>query len=229
MSSALAPRSNTVAVGPGDNPKYVGTYQYIAPELLNVMTEAQGRHVLAPNAQGFFDAGVRRVLGAYGLEIDIYSVGVLVFHCISGGKLPFWRLGADGVLHGLESFDSVPTKTAAEKVAAWANLKAEVNAVPSARIRWDAGPGPAGRPQEPPQRAGLFSPLARDFILRALEPDPARRATAEQLLEHEWLRGRVAEFNAAFGPEWLLVGLGEGAGGGADGDGGAGGAAGMDV
>ena len=207
-----APRANTVAVG--ENPKYVGTCQYIAPELLSVLREAHGRHVVTGASNSFFDADVRRVLAEYGLEIDVYSVGVFVFFCLSGGKLPFWTRGDDGELHELKSLDADQGASAAQKTQAWTKLKAEVFAAPAARIRWDAGPGPAGRPAEPPVRPSLFTAQARSFIERALERDPRRRATADELLAHPWLSGRVQEFERVFGIGWLGGGAGDGAGGG---------------
>jgi hypothetical protein len=51
-------------------------------------------------------------------------------------------------------------------------------------------------------RPSLFSEGARSFIECALAPS-ARRWTAEQLIQHPWLRGRVAEFERVYGPVWL--------------------------
>ena len=101
----------------GENPKYVGTCQYIAPELLSVLREAHGRHVVTGASNSFFDADVRRVLAEYGLEIDIYSVGVFVFFCLSGGKLPFWTRGDDGELHELKSLDAEMEGLAPQRVS----------------------------------------------------------------------------------------------------------------
>lgn len=42
---------------------------------------------------------------------------------------------------------------------------------------------------EPTQVNARFSPVFRDFVSRCLQKDPSKRATAEELLNHKFMRG----------------------------------------
>ena len=104
-------------------------------------------------------------------------------------------------MHGgsvIQSFDGDSRVAPEKKVEQWRRLKAQVLDHPPRgcgppNVQWGRG------------RRGI-SEGARNFIERALERDPERRWTAQQLVGHPWLRGRIAEFERVFGPAYLGAG-----------------------
>ena len=124
---AAAARSHTVGIGA--NPKYVGTHQYLAPELLEVLGESRRGHVVKPGAH--FDAATNKVLSEYSAAVDVYSVGVLMFYVLSGGFLPYAREEGGALVMCASKDDKHVTEEV--KVEAWKQLKEEVN---NKNVRW---------------------------------------------------------------------------------------------
>jgi serine/threonine protein kinase len=64
---AAAPRSNTVAVGPAENPKYIGTMQYLAPEFLAAMEELPDhRHVAMDDERAVPGGAANPLVASFG-------------------------------------------------------------------------------------------------------------------------------------------------------------------
>ena len=162
------------------------------------MQELPDRHVV-PQGTSEYSFAQAKVMSSYdGQKLDVYSCGVLIFYCLTG-VLPFWH--ADALI---QSLDHDSYRFSAEtQVLQWRRLKAEVldfgtpvglSPCGPPNVRWDKA------------RRGPISNEARSFVERALERDPGRRWTAEALLAHPWLCGRVPEFERVFGSEWLGAG-----------------------
>ena len=172
--------------------------RYLSPEFLASMQELPDRHVVVSSTSEYSFAQAKVMSSYDGQKLDVYSCGVLIFYCLTG-VLPFWH--ADTPIQSLDH-DSYNFSAEAQ-VLQWRRLKAEV---------LDFGTPVGFSPRGPPNarwdkaRRGPISDEARSFVERALERDPGRRWTAEALLAHPWLRGRVAEFMKVFGDEWLGAG-----------------------
>jgi len=85
---------------------------------------------------------------SYDYKCDIWSLGVVMYVCLSGGYHPF--MDED-------------------------NAKVRQNVL---RGKWKFGPDDVW--------AGVPA-TAKDFITNCINPDPTKRYTYEQLLEHEWI------------------------------------------
>ena len=177
-TAALA-RANTVGRVCGRDMKYAGTAQYLAPELLKALEQTRAGHQVAAAAATTFNPDARKALSSYGEGVDIYSIGVLVFFVLSGGGALPYAKDVGGLLSFCQPTETGPIE---DQVKSWKDLKDEVLAH---RVRWELF-------VKPP------SAEAKDFILHALEEDPSKRSTAEQLLAHPWLAGSIAEFQRVF-------------------------------
>ena len=180
-------RTNTSAIADGRGAdgsvagKYLGSFQYLAPELLNVLSQRGDHHRVE---HGQFDAASNKIFADYGHEVDVYSMGVTLFFFLSGGCLPFRREGKDGQMR--EELQLPGASDPATEVRAYADLKAEVN---NNRIRWQL----LNRQGQVPASGDCL-----DFISKMVSIDPRKRWTAERLLSHPWLSPILPAFRESF-------------------------------
>lgn len=107
---------------------------------------------------------------------DLWSVGVIVYQALTGGRVPFqqvWdRVGnTDAAVSGLVSVQSILDTLAA--------IDDMLNALDCDTVGLLFPPGTV-------PAADSFSPELRDFLTRLLSPE-TKRMSAAQALEHPWL------------------------------------------
>ena len=111
---------------------------------------------------------------ATGPKNDVFALGLVALECLTG-RHPFVSCDASpgAIVCSALSGDPVPLPAAAAAAAAEDGGDSSGGS--------DGGDGAGALRPPPPSRACL------DWLRRALEKDPSKRATAEELLAHEWM------------------------------------------
>ena len=66
-----------------DPKKYIGSDQYVAPELLTLLREQRDSERVRARPE------MDKLMGAYGEKVDIWAVGVTVYFVLAGGNKPY--------------------------------------------------------------------------------------------------------------------------------------------
>jgi len=172
-------RQGTIARGIDGAPKYVGTPQHIAPEILALISRGLTQEAAAAHYAGGTEAPLIEFRGAYSTKCDVYSLGVALFAVLMNGFKP---------LNGEEDVMEIKAQVLDGSVLRIARRRMDQRTLRAATGHLTATPH-------------AVEAATRDLVLSMLELDPGARPSAAALLASAYFDGIRAEARRLFGHE----------------------------